>query len=123
VFDIMQIYETVLILKPVMSDPEVADFLEKTKTTVSSEGGEVVNHEIWGRRKLTHFIGKAREGVYVYMKYKAAPALLKKMAHNFSVSDDVLRDMTVAVHDRKMREKKPKKAKPAVAAVSAPAQA
>jgi len=119
----MQIYETVLILKPVMSDPEVANFLEKTKTTVSSEGGEVVNHEIWGRRKLTHFIGKAREGVYVYMKYKAAPALLKKMAHNFSVSDDVLRDMTVAVHDRKMREKKPKKAKPAVAAVSAPAQA
>ena len=121
----MQIYETVLILKPVMSDPEVVEFLEKTKVTVSAEGGEIVNHEIWGRRKLTHFIGKAREGVYLYMKYKAPPALLKKLAHNFSVSDDVMRDMTVVVVDRKMREKKPKKAKPAAAAsaAAAPAQA
>ena len=114
----MQIYETVLILKPVMSDPEVAEFLEKTKQTISAEGGEVVNSEVWGRRKLTHFIGKAREGVYVYLKHKAQPALLKKLAHNFSVSDDVLRDMTVAVHDRKVREKKPKKAKPAAPAAA-----
>jgi small subunit ribosomal protein S6 len=120
----MQIYETVLILKPVMSDPEVAEYLEKTKQTISGEGGEIVNHEIWGRRKLTHAIGKAREGVYLYMKYKSTPALLKKLAHNFSVSDDVLRDMTVTVQDRKMREKKPKKAKPAAAAAAAaPAQA
>jgi small subunit ribosomal protein S6 len=112
----MQIYETVLILKPVMSDPEVAEFVEKTKQTVMSEGGELMAHEVWGRRKLTHIIGKAREGTYVYMKYKGNPALLKKMAHNFSVTDDVLRDMTVSVRDRKVREKKPKKAKPAAAA-------
>ncbi len=113
----MQIYETVLILKPVMSDPEVAEFVEKTKLVISGESGELVNHEIWGRRKLTHIIGKAREGVYVYLKYKAAPALLKKMSHNFNVSDEVIRDMTVVARDRKMREKKPKKIKPAVAAV------
>lgn len=115
----MQIYETVLILKPVMSDPEVAEFVEKTKLVISGESGELVNHEIWGRRKLTHVIGKAREGVYVYMKYKATPALLKKMSHNFSVSDEVIRDMTVVAQDRKMREKKPKKIKPAAAAVQA----
>jgi small subunit ribosomal protein S6 len=119
----MQIYETVLILKPVLSDPEVAEFSEKVKQNIATDGGEVISHEIWGRRKLTHFIGKAREGVYAYFKYKATPALLKKMAHNFSVSDSVLRDMTVVVHDRKMREKKPKKAKPASAASSAAAAA
>lgn len=118
-FDIMQIYETVLILKPVMSDPEVASFVEKTKLVISGENGELVNHEVWGRRKLTHLIGKAREGVYVYMKYKAAPSLLKKMNHNFSVSDEVIRNMTVVAQDRKMREKKPKKVKPAVAPVQA----
>ena len=119
----MLTYETVLILKPAMSDPEVAAYLDKLKQTISADGGEIVASEVWGRRKLTHFIGKAREGVYVYLKYKAAPALLKKMSHNFSVSDDVLRDMTVVVHDRKVREKKPKKAKPAAAAAAAAAQA
>ena len=117
----MLIYETVLILRPVMSDPEVAAYLEKLKQAISAEKGEVLNHEIWGRRKLTHIIGKAREGVYLYIKYKSAPALLKKLAHDFSVSDDVMRDMTVLAQDRKMREKKLKKAKPAAPA-AAPAQ-
>ncbi len=117
----MQIYETILILKPVLADPEIVEFVEKTKLTISGEAGEVLGHEIWGRRKLTHIIGKAREGVYVYLKYKSTPALLKKMSHNFGVSDTVLREMTVLVRDRKMPEKKPKKIKPAV--VPAAAQA
>lgn len=115
----MRIYETVLILKPVLSDPEVADFVEKTKQTISGEGGELVSHEIWGRRKLAHFIGKSREGIYAYLKYKANPTLLKKLGHAFGVSDTVLRDSTIVVRDRKLREKKPKKAKSVAAAVQA----
>jgi small subunit ribosomal protein S6 len=118
----MEIYETVLILKPVLSDPEVAEYAEKTKQTISSEGGEIVSQEVWGRRKLTHMIGKAREGVYVYFKYKAAGALLKKLSHNFAISDSVIRNMTVVAQDRKMREKKAKvKKTPAAPAAAAAA--
>jgi small subunit ribosomal protein S6 len=118
----MHIYETVLIVKPTLSDPEVAEFAEKTKQSITAEGGEMVNSEIWGRRKLTHLIGKNREGVYAYFKYKASPSLLKKLAHNFSISDIIMRDMTVVAQDRKMREKKakkPKAAAPAAAVASA----
>ena len=104
----MDIYETVLILKPVMSDPEVADFVEKTKQTIVEDGGEIVAQEIWGRRKLTHVIGKNREGVYTFFKYKANVGLLKKLNHNFSISDSIMRNMTVLAQDRKMREKKKK---------------
>jgi len=106
----MRIYETVLIMKPALSDPEVAEWVEKTKQVISGDGGEVMSQEIWGRRKLTHLIGKAREGVYAYLKYRATPALLKKLSHNFSVTTDVLRNMTVVAQDRKFRVKE-KKAK------------
>jgi small subunit ribosomal protein S6 len=115
----MEIYETVLILKPVMSDPEVAEFAEKTKQTITGDSGEIVSHEIWGRRKLTHMIGKAREGVYVFFKYKAGSGLLKKLNHNFAISDNVMRNMTVVAQDRKMREKKAKAKKAPAAAVAA----
>ncbi len=108
----MRIYETVLIMKPALSDPEVAAWVDKTKQAISSDGGEVLNHEIWGRRKLTHMIGKAREGVYAYLKYRADPSLLRKLSHNFSVADDVMRDMTVVAVDRKYKVKE-KKAKTA----------
>jgi small subunit ribosomal protein S6 len=116
----MHIYETVLILKPAMSDPEVADFVEKTKQTIAGDGGEIVAHEIWGRRKLTHIIGKNREGVYTFFKYKANAGLLKKLSHNFSISDNIMRNLTVLAQDRKLREKKKK---PKVKAAVAPAAA
>jgi small subunit ribosomal protein S6 len=117
----MYIYETVLILKPVMSDPEVAEFVEKTKQTIAGDGGEIVTQEIWGRRKLTHIIGKNREGVYAFFKYKASASLLKKLNHNFAIADNIMRNMTVLAQDRKMREKKAKvkKAVPTAAAVAA----
>ena len=119
----MDIYETVLILKPVMSDPEVAEFVEKTKQTIAGDGGEIVTQEIWGRRKLTHIIGKNREGVYTFFKYKASPSLLKKLSHNFSIADNIMRNMTVLAQDRKMRikAKKPKKAAAASSSASAAA--
>lgn len=113
----MQTYETVLILKPAMSDPEVADFVEKTKQTITADGGEIVSQEIWGRRKLTHMIGKAREGVYAYFKYRAGAATIKKMNHGFSITDNVMRNMTVVSRDRKLKVK-PKKAKAAPAAAA-----
>ena len=117
----MHIYETVLILKPVLSDPEVATFVDKTKQSISGDGGEIVSQEIWGRRKLTHMIGKSREGVYAYFKFKGNPALIKKLAHNFSINDSILRDMTVVAQDRKMREKKKKAKKTVPAAATASA--
>lgn len=106
----MPVYETVVIMKPVLSDPEVADLVEKTKKAIGSDGGEILNQEIWGRRKLTHAIGKAREGVYAYFKFKSAASLPGKLDHGLRISDNVLRHMTVMTLDRKMREKK-KKAK------------
>lgn len=119
----MELYETVIILKPVMSDPEVAEYVEKTKASITSEGGEIVNQETWGRRKLTHMIGKNREGVYAYFKFKGTGSLLKKLNHNFAIAENVMRNMTVVAQDRKLREKKKKPKKTAAAATATTATA
>lgn len=116
----MPVYETTIILKPVLSDPEVAELVEKTKKSIASDGGEIISQEIWGRRKLTHPIGKSREGVYAYFKFKSAASLPGKLNHGLQISDNVLRHMTVMTLDRKMREKKKtKKAAPAAPEASA----
>ena len=98
----------------------MAEVSDKTKQSILADGGEIVSHEIWGRRKLTHMIGKARDGVYAYFKFKSPTALLNKLNHEFAISDNVIRNMTVMTQDRKMREKKKSKAKaPAPAAAAA----
>ena len=117
----MPIYETVLILKPVLSDPEVAELVEKTKKSIGTDGGEILSQEVWGRRKLTHPIGKARDGVYAYFKFKSSTSFLVKFHHGLAISDNVIRHMTEEAQDRKMREKK--KTKKAAAPAATPASA
>ncbi len=105
ILSIMPLYETVLILKPVMSDAEVTEVLEKTKKTIGGAGGETLSQEIWGRRRLTHMIGKAREGVYAYLKFRGAASLISKLDNGFKVSDDVLRHSIFRSQERRILER------------------
>ena len=93
----MRIYELIIVLKPQLSDNEIADFVEKTKKLIAHDGGSVVFEEKWGRRKLAHPIGHAREGFYVFLKINAAPSAVEKLDRNFKVQDSVLRTMSVRV--------------------------
>ncbi|MHB2027058.1 MAG: 30S ribosomal protein S6 [Elusimicrobiota bacterium] len=89
----MSLYEAILILKPALSDSEAGESLEKIRAGIVQDGGTIVGSEAWGRRKLIHMIGKAREGIYLYLKYRAGSALVKKLDHQFGLNGDILRHM------------------------------
>jgi len=89
--------------------------MDKTRQGISADGGDILGHEVWGRRKLTHMMGRAREGIYTFFKFRAAPALLRKLSHGLSIMDSVLRSFSVVAVERRVREKKPR------AAAAAPA--
>ena len=48
----MNHYETVFILTPVLSEPQMKEAVEKFKQVLAKFGAEVVNEENWGMRKL-----------------------------------------------------------------------
>ena len=108
----MNVYETVLIVKPQLSDADIGTLLEKTKKVLSTEGGEILNEDRWGRRKLAYPIRQSREGFYIYLKYQTAPAALSRFEQQLRVMEPVLRHLTLRHEERKARAKKPKKAKP-----------
>jgi len=97
----MQIYETVVVIKPQLSDPEVLEVIDKTKKVISGEGGEILNEDKWGRRKLTYPIRQAKEGFYAYLKFQGPANVLPKLSHHFRVADSFLRTMTVQANERK----------------------
>lgn len=91
----MRVYELVLILKPQLSDPEIAEFLEKTKKLITHDGGEILSEDKWGRRKLAQPIGHTRDGFYSYMKFQVPPQSLAKMNQYFKVQEAVMRTLIV----------------------------
>ena len=99
----MHTYETVIVIKPQLSDPEVLEVIDKTKSLISGEGGEILNEDKWGRRKLTYPIRHAREGFYAYLKFKGPPAVLPKLNHHYRVVDSFLRTLTVQADERKLK--------------------
>jgi small subunit ribosomal protein S6 len=104
----MAIYESVLILKPTLSDTEVNELLEKTKKIISSDGGEVLGEDRWGRRKLSTPIKANREGNYIQLKFNGSPSVLNKLDHHCRVTDAIMRNMTVRVEIPKDKKKKVK---------------
>ncbi|MFH1619725.1 MAG: 30S ribosomal protein S6 [bacterium] len=87
----MRTYEVVIILKPQLSDIEIAEFLDRTKKFLAQEGGELMSEDKWGRRKLSHPIGRNRDGFYAYMKFKAPAQTISKMNQQFKVQEWVMR--------------------------------
>lgn len=106
----MPIYETVIVIKPQFSDPEVLEVIDKTKKIIAGEGGEILGEDKWGRRKLTYPIRQAREGFYAYLKYQAPTGTMGKLNHHFRVVDAFLRTLTVQAKERKMIPPTTKKA-------------
>lgn len=101
----MTTYESVLIIKPQLSDAEVGELLEKTKKIIAQEGGEVLGEDKWGRRKLGTPIQKNREGNYVQLKFSGNPAVLAKLDHYCKVTDAVMRSLTVRLKPVKEKRK------------------
>ncbi|MFA5138412.1 MAG: 30S ribosomal protein S6 [Elusimicrobiota bacterium] len=106
----MSIYETVVVIDPKLSDPEVATLAEKTKQTIVKAGGEVLNEDHWGRRKLAYPIRHLREGYYLYIKFQAKGALIGQLNQQFRLQETILRSLTVHAEEPKHNGKKaPKK--------------
>ena len=91
----MKTYESVIIVKPQLSDTEVGNFVTKVKELITKNGGEVTSEEKLGRRKFTHEINHVRDGFYLYLKFKAQASFVKTLENALKLNTNVLRAMTM----------------------------
>jgi small subunit ribosomal protein S6 len=62
---------------------------------VSSRGGEIVDVNTWGRRRLAYPIKSHLEGTYVVTQVKLDPNQIVSLESNLRISEDVLRHLIV----------------------------
>ena len=92
---IMNQYETVFILTPVLSDDQMKETVNKFKGLLTDNGAEMLNEELWGLKKLAYPIQKKSTGFYVMFEFKAQPELIKKLEVNFRRDERVIRFLTI----------------------------
>ena len=91
---IMNCYETVFILTPVLSDDQMKEAVEKFKGVLVQNGAEIVNEELWGLKKLAYPIQKKSTGFYCLLEFKGEPTIVKKLDVAFRRDERVIRFLT-----------------------------
>ena len=84
-------YETVFILTPVLSDVQMKEAVDKFKALIVEAGGKMVNEENWGLRKLAYPIQKKSTGFYQLFEFEAAGESIEKLELAFRRDERVIR--------------------------------
>ena len=74
----MRHYEIVFIVHPDQSE-QVPAMIERYKTLISENQGNIHRLEDWGRRQLAYPINKIHKAHYVLMNIETTPAVLENL--------------------------------------------
>ena len=95
IIDLMNQYETVFILTPVLSDVQMKEAADKFVNYLKDKGAEIISTENWGLKTLAYPIQKKTSGFYQMVEFKAEPAVIAKLELQMRRDERVLRYLTV----------------------------
>ena len=88
-------YETMYILRPDIPEEEVDSHISKYRDLVIEAGGEVLDTQMRGKRRLAYPIAKHREGIYVQLNHNGDGQQVGPLERAMRLSEDVIRYLTV----------------------------
>jgi small subunit ribosomal protein S6 len=93
----MALYEHVFLTRQDATPAQVDALVEQYKAIITTGGGTVGKVENWGVKSIAFRIKKNRKAHYTLMNIDAPPAAVAEMERQMSISEDVIRFMTVRV--------------------------
>ena len=87
----MNEYELMYIVHPEADSDAVTSVNEQVTAWIGAQGGEVLQTNVWGRRKLAFAIEKQSEGTYVVMNLRLAGPALAEVERNIRLHERILR--------------------------------
>lgn len=91
-------YEAVYILKPDLSEEQIAALVEKFKAVVEANG-TVTEVDEWGKRRLAYPINDMTEGYYVLMTFSSKPEFPRELDRILRITDGVMRSLIVCTDE------------------------
>lgn len=95
----MRDYELMVVLSPELDEAGVDATTERLGTQISERGGEVVDVQKWGRRRLAYPIAKHRDGFYTVAKLKLAPEHADPLERSLRLNESVIRHLLVRLDE------------------------
>ena len=95
----MPLYEHVFLTRQDASAQQVEELTAQFKGIIEQMGGKVAKTEQWGVKSLSYRLRKNRKAHFTLLNIDAPPAALNEIERQQRISEDVLRYLTVRVHE------------------------
>lgn len=92
-------YESVIILRPETTRPEIGELIARMQEVIASRGAKLMKIDSWGTRVLAFPIAHCRKGVYLYWRYLGGSDVVAEFERHMRLSDKVIRFYTVLVDE------------------------
>jgi small subunit ribosomal protein S6 len=93
----MKSYESLIIIKPNLSEDDVNKLIESIQGWITNTEGEILLSKPWGVRELAYPIDKFTQGYYYQVQFKATNKTLDELHNRFRVTELFIRELTVTL--------------------------
>ncbi len=88
-------YETTFILEPGLDENRVNEEVERVSQWIRELGGEVLEVQRWGKRRLAYEINKKRDGIYTLVLHLSPGPVVKEIERRMSLNESYIRVLSV----------------------------
>ena len=91
----MNKYELAVVLSAKLEDDERAAALEKVKGYITRFGGNIVDVDEWGKKRLAYEIQKSKEGLYYFIHFEGEANCPNEVEAHIRIMEPVVRYLCV----------------------------
>ena len=91
------VYESAILINAALDDEAIKNLVDRIKETISTNGGEILEIEDWGRKRLAYQVKKSKIGYYVIFRFNSSPDLIPKLERYYQLDESILRYLTITL--------------------------
>ena len=91
----MNKYETIIIIDSNIEAENVEGIIDEVQNLISGSGGEEIEVERWGKRRLAYEVNDHKDGIYVLINYTVEPEFVRRLARYCGLTEQIVKYMTV----------------------------
>ena len=91
----MELYESLFIIRPSVSDEETNALIEKMKGVADKTGAQFIRAENLGKKKLAYEVRRERKGTYAYFYFRAPNHTVGELERAYRLEDNIIKFLTI----------------------------
>lgn len=92
-----RVYESAVLINAALDDESIKNLIARIKDTITTNGGDIMEVEDWGRKRLAYQVKKSKIGYYSIFRFNSPPDLVPKIERFYQLDENILRYLTITL--------------------------